>query len=86
MSAIILLITIKHKYFRIMEYDNEDDTTSNLVIELEEATEMVDEIPNPVESINTDEVISDTLLKCPHQEFLHLGQAFHTSMWNRQFF
>ena len=47
MSAIILHFTIKHECFRIMESDNEDDSNINLVIELEEATEMVDEVQKP---------------------------------------
>ena len=35
------------------------------MIELEEATEMVDEVPNPVVAINIDEAINDQLLKLP---------------------
>ena len=63
MSAIILHFATKHKQFRIMEHDDEDDTTSNLVMELEEATKMVDEVPNPDVPINTDEEINDQLFK-----------------------
>ena len=48
-----------------MEYDNEDDTTSNLVMELEEATEMVDEVPNHTVAINIEEAINYQLLKLP---------------------
>ena len=30
----------------MMKYDNKDDTTSNVVMELEEEIQMVDEVPN----------------------------------------
>ena len=49
----------------MMECDNEDDTTSNVVIELEESTEMVDELPNHDVPINIDETTNDQLLKLP---------------------
>ena len=48
-----------------MECDKEEDTTSNLVMELEEAAEKVDEVPNPDVPINIDEAINDQLLKLP---------------------
>ena len=42
-----------------METDNEEEDNMNVVIELEEATEMVDEARTPVASINLDEVLCD---------------------------
>ena len=48
-----------------MECDNEDDTTSNVVMELEEAIQMVDEIPNPGVPTNVDKVMNDQLLMLP---------------------
>ena len=48
-----------------MESDDEDDSNMNLVIELEEATEMVDEVRLPVEDINTDQASCDRLVKLP---------------------
>ena len=65
MPTIILHYTIKHKYFLIMESDNEDDINMNLVMELEEATEMADEVQNHIEATNTNETLRDRLLKLP---------------------
>ena len=48
-----------------MECDNEDDTTFNAVMELEESTQMVDKAPNPDVPINTDEAMNDQLLTLP---------------------
>ena len=45
MSAIILRLNM---FFRIVETDNEEDNNMNLVMELEEGTEMVDEAQVPV--------------------------------------
>ena len=48
-----------------MKTDNEEEDNMNLVMELEEATEMVDEAHIPVEDINLDEVLCDRLVKFP---------------------
>ena len=48
-----------------MEYDNEDEITSNLVMELEEAFQMLDGVPNPDTPFNADEATNDTLLTLP---------------------
>ena len=42
--SVCQFFSINHKYFRIMKSDNEEDSNMNLVMELEEATEMVDEV------------------------------------------
>ena len=42
-----------------MKSDEEEDSNMNLVMELEEATEMVDEAQIPVEAINLDEALCD---------------------------
>ena len=48
-----------------MESGNEEDSTTNLVIELEEADEMVQEEQNPVEDINIDDFLCEILAKLP---------------------
>ena len=48
-----------------MEHDNEDDTTSNVVMELEEAIQMVNETPNLDVPINMDKAMNDQLLALP---------------------
>ena len=60
MSAIILRLNI---FFRIMETDDEEDNNMNLVMELEEATEIEDEVQIPVEAINLDEALCSRLVK-----------------------
>ena len=46
-----------------METDAEEEDNMNLVMELEEATEIVDEVQIPVASINLDEASCDKLIK-----------------------
>ena len=48
-----------------MESGNEEDSTSNLVMELEEVHEIVEEEQIPVEAINTDEFSCERLAKLP---------------------
>ena len=57
--------TFEHEHFRIIKNVDEDDSTTNLLMELEEATKMADEVNNPAEAIDTDEVTNDGLLKLP---------------------
>ena len=46
-----------------METDNKEDNNMNLVMDLDEATEMEDEVQITVEAINLDEVLCARLLK-----------------------
>ena len=51
--------------FKNTETDNEEQDDLNAVFELEEATETVDEVQNPVASTNLDEASHDKLLNLP---------------------
>ena len=48
-----------------MESSNEEDSTTNLVMELEEVDEISHEEQIPVEAINTDEFVCERLDKLP---------------------
>ena len=61
---------IKHVFFQNMETDNEEHNNMNLVMELEETTEMVDEAKIHVSTINLDEVLCDKLVKLPSPKVL----------------
>ena len=52
-----------------MESDNEEYNNMNLVMELAEATEMVDEAHIPVEAINLDDASCGRSLKLPSPKF-----------------